>query len=193
MIDKVLLEGTFEDLEKLRNQLAKRANARLRRLKKSGISNWAYKMAERYNRQKYGTLRYITSHKEQTKASVRQDIREIEKFLNSPTSTLKGRKQLEEKIVDSLSKDVYENGYLVRKGFNITDSRGLFDFFDSEIYRWLEESATITSEELIDIYTQSVNEGKTQSEIYDALERFQSGAVDTIDELYEEMGLDFFA
>lgn len=172
----------IEEVRSIRRNLAKRANQRLRVLEKNKLTKNAYRVATRYTQQTRGKDRF--SEAKMVKADMRylkQEILELERFLNSVTSTLTGYKKLEQQRL-KVFRDY---------GLKVKDTQEFFDFLDSEIYKQLANKA-ISSDILQEFYdTVKSKKDAKKEEIQKALEKFREGNIDTIDELYEEFDLTF--
>lgn len=172
----------IEEVRSIRRNLAKRANQRLRVLEKNKLTKNAYRVATRYTQQTRGKDRF--SEAKMVKADMgylKQEILELERFLNSVTSTLTGYKKLEQQRL-KVFRDY---------GLKVKDTQEFFDFLDSEIYKQLANKA-ISSDILQEFYdTVKSKKDAKKEEIQKALEKFREGNIDTIDELYEEFDLTF--
>ena len=112
---------------------------------------------------------------------LKQEILELERFLNSVTSTLTGYKELEKQRV-RVFRDY---------GLEVKDTQEFFDFLNSEIYKQLANKS-ISSDILQEFYdTVKSKKDAKKEEIQKALEKFRGGNIDTIDELYKEFDLTF--
>ena len=173
----------IEEVRSIRRKLAKRANQRLRVLEKNKLTKNAYRVATRYTQQTRGKNRFSEA-KKMVKADMgylKQEILELERFLNSVTSTLTGYKKLERQRL-KVFRDY---------GLKVKDTQEFFDFLDSEIYKQLANK-TISSDILQEFYdTVKSKKDAKKEEIQKALEKFREGNIDTIDELYEEFDLTF--
>lgn len=172
----------IEEVRSIRRKLAKRANQRLRVLEKNKLTKNAYRVATRYTQQTRGKDRF--SEAKMVKADMgylKQEILELERFLNSVTSTLTGYKKLKQQRL-KVFRDY---------GLKVKDTQEFFDFLDSEIYKQLANKA-ISSDILQEFYdTAKSKKDAKKEEIQKALEKFREGNIDTIDELYEEFDLTF--
>ena len=95
-------KGNTEALESLKEYnayLAKKSNARLLRLEKSGYDYFAYDLAMSYTKPAYGTNRFKTGGFE-TPKDIRRQIFQMETFLEKKSSTVKGAKQIERDRLD---------------------------------------------------------------------------------------------
>lgn len=178
------LRGDFtslDDLNKLRLKLARRANSRLLRLEKKGLVGWAYKPAVRYTRQAYGSNRFSTRKEiSDNPFEVIEEVEEIINFLNAESSTVTGVRNIESRITETFRK----------KGFDIKNPKDFFDFLSSETYKQSEKN--LSSEQIQELFDRAIGAGKTATEIKQTLEDFNNKKINTIDELYEDVGLDFW-
>lgn len=172
----------IEAVRSIRRKLAKRANQRLRVLEKNKLTKNAYRVAAHYTQQTRGKDRF--SEAKMVKADMRylkQEILELERFLNSTTSTLSGYKKLKQQRLKVFRE----------YGLEVKDEQEFFDFLNSEIYKQLANKA-ISSDILQEFYdTVKSKKDAKKEEIQKALEKFREGNIDTIEELYEEFDLTF--
>lgn len=172
---------SLDDLNKLRVKLARRANSRLLRLEKKGLVGWAYKPAVRYTQKAYGSNRFSTRKEiSDNPFEVIEEVEEIINFLNAESSTVTGVKNIESRITETFRK----------KGLDIKNPKDFFDFLSSETYKQSEKN--LSSEQIQELFDRAVGAGKTAMEIKQTLEDFNNKKINTIDELYEDVGLDFW-
>lgn len=178
------LRGDFtslDDLNKLRVKLARRANSRLLRLEKKGLVGWAYKPAVRYTQKAYGSNRFSTRKEiSDDPFEVIEEVDEIINFLNAESSTVTGVINIESRITETFRK----------KGLDVKNPKDFFDFLSSETYKQSEKN--LSSEQIQELFDRAVGAGKTAMEIKQTLEDFNNKKINTIDELYEDVGLDFW-
>lgn len=178
------LRGDFtslDDLNKLRLKLARRANSRLLRLEKKGLIGWAYKPAVRYTQKAYGSNRFsMRKEISDDPFEVIEEVEEIINFLNAESSTITGVKNIESRITETFRK----------KGLDVKNPKDFFDFLSSETYKQSEKN--LSSEQIQELFDRAVGAGKTAMEIKQTLEDFNNKKINTIDELYEGVGLDFW-
>lgn len=105
-----------ETIEKEYNRLAKKADARLRALETyqyqknfKNATKWAYAKAMRDIKSWNGNKRFQTSAKNLTDTELQMKIKDIETFLESPTSTKSGIREVYKTRVDSLNKNLGTN------------------------------------------------------------------------------------
>lgn len=172
---------SLDDLNKLRVKLARRANSRLLRLEKKGLVGWAYKPAVRYTQKAYGSNRFSTRKEiSDDPFKVIEEVEEIINFLNAESSTVTGVRNIESRITETFRK----------KGLDVKDPKDFFDFLSSETYKQSEKN--LSSEQIQELFDRAVGVGKTAMEIKQTLEDFNNKKINTIDELYEDVGLDFW-
>lgn len=102
-----------EEIEKEYNRLAKKADARLRALESyqwdknfKVATQWAYAKAMRDIKSWGGNKRFQTSAKNLSDTELKMKIKDIENFLESPTSTKRGIINTYKKRVDTLNKNL---------------------------------------------------------------------------------------
>ena len=105
-----------EEIEKEYNRLAKKADARLRALESyqwdknfKTSTKWAYAKAMRDIKSWGGNKRFQTSVKNLSDTELKMKIKDIETFLNSPTSTKRGIVNVYKKRIDTLNKNLGTN------------------------------------------------------------------------------------
>lgn len=172
---------SLDDLNKLRVKLARRANSRLLRLEKKGLVGWAYKPAVRYTQKAYGLNRFSTRKEiSDDPFEAIEEVEEIINFLNAESSTVTGVRNIESRITETFRK----------KGLDVKNPKDFFDFLSSETYKQSEKN--LSSEQIQELFDRAVGVGKTAMEIKQTLEDFNNKKINTIDELYEDVGLDFW-
>ena len=177
--------GNFSrgELEALYREMSRRANARLRRLEKADRAFWAYDKATIFTQRAYGSNRFPSLRRvgsESDKGLIRV-LEEVQTFLSSKSSTVSGSKSIDRKILNTFK----------RKGVDIKDSKEFFNFLQSEQFKKLSNKK-ISSSFIIDYYTRSSNEGKTNEEIVEELEKFRQGEIKGVDELFKRGGFSIF-
>lgn len=173
--------ASLDDLNKLRLKLARRANSRLLRLEKKRLVGWAYKPAVRYTQKAYGSNRFSTRKEiSDDPFEVIEEVEEIINFLNAESSTVTGVRNIESRITETFRK----------KGLDVKNPKDFFEFLSSETYKQSEKN--LSSEQIQELFDRAVGAGKTAMEIKQTLEDFNNKKINTIDELYEGVGLDFW-
>lgn len=171
------------ELEALYREMSRRANARLRNLERADRAFWAYDKATIFTQRAYGSNRFPSLKKigsESDKGLIRV-LEEVQTFLSSKSSTVSGSKSIDRKILNTFK----------RKGVDIKDSKEFFNFLQSEQFKKLSNKK-ISSSFIIDYYTRSSNEGKTNDEIAEELEKFRQGEIKGVDELFKRGGFSIF-
>lgn len=165
-------------------KLARRANARLRRLEKAGRAFWAYDSATVYTQKAYGKNRFPQSPRNMSERAQRRNLREIQKFLGLRTSTVSGSRAVEKQIVDT-----FRSG---KHNFQIADKRDFFNFLSSSVFKDIS-NRTMDSERLIEFYDRmSSEQGADLDTITDALEEWQKSASEGVEDLYNKYGMSIF-
>lgn len=160
-------------------KIAKTANSRLSALEKSDRAFWAYDMATLFTNRAYGKNRFKYSPAKMSDKGLETATKEIERFLSSASSTVRGSKAIDKKIV---------NTFREKHDFSISDEREFFNFLSSEEYKNLV-GKNISSEFLIDFYDRSTEEGNSYDDILDALDRFRRNEISGVEDLFNEFGL----
>lgn len=180
-------EAELAELNKLRRKLAKRANNRLLSLERAGIEYGAYAQAAHYLSQVVAPgrkLRFSEAAALPLK-DLRQQLYEIERFLNAQTSTLGG--------VHKFQSHVYQTA-AAKYGFDtgtVTEADYL-SFVSSQAFQVAKKQGYISSEELVEFFNYASSQGKTKAEINQALNDLNRGKIEDIQALYNAVDLDFF-
>lgn len=183
---------TASELGAYRRTLAKRANQRLVRLERAEskvtgekYTFGAYDIAEQYLKGQWRTRFSETAkHKINNINSLRAEINELERFLNSKSSTVKGIREIEQKRIETFEK----------KGLHFASTKEFYDFLNSNEYDRLIASG-FTSEQVIEVYDMSrqyMSDEDVLEKIQEAITEFQSiqGDSATLKGLYSKMGLE---
>lgn len=180
---------TREELGEYRRKLAKRANQRMVRLERatSKITGERYTFGAYEKTQRFlGTRKRFSesaTYKTSNINALRAEIAEIERFLDSASSTVKGMRMIEEKRIT-----IFES-----KGIHFSDTKEFYQFLNSADYDRLL-SAGYTSEQIIEVYDharQHLSNDEVLEKIREAVNTFQSvnGSNATLKNLYDKMGL----
>lgn len=165
-------------------KLARRANARLRRLEKAGRAFWAYDSATVYTQKAYGKNRFPQSPRNMSERAKRRNLREIQRFLGLQTSTVSGSKKVDDMIVDTFRSADH--------GFQVIDRREFFNFLNSAVYKDIANH-TMDSERLIEFYDRmSSEQGASLDYIKEALEEWQKSESEGVEDLYNKYGMSIF-
>lgn len=173
---------TLDELNSIRLRYARIANERLRVLEKAGRAYWAYDVAVSYTRRSRGRNRFNQKKTwEGTKEGLLHEVEELQAFLNMKTSTLRGSKAVEQRIVNTFQRD---------HGIDI-DSIGRTDFFNFLTFLNTKSSEynMIPSEMAIDFYTRSRGGGAKHEDIVSVLEEYKKGKIKNLKDLYGEFNL----
>lgn len=190
-LSKDVWRGSYSEneLQAYRRKLAKRANQRLVRLERasSNISGEAYidigagEKAKSYLARK-GRNRF--SESKTVKADyyqLRQEIIQLQSFLQSKSSTVSGIREIEAKRIKTFESGKWGSGKYTdgdRKRLQFASTKEFYDFFHSETFRKLLD-AGFTSEQIIEAYdvARETYEGSDEEAIaalQGALEEFRS-------------------
>lgn len=166
-------QGNQEALKELKNYysyLAKKANSRLYNLEKEGLDYYAYDYAQTFTQTAYNKKRYSTAT--QSPKAMREQIRNIEKFLSMKTSTVAQAKLVRDNRIEIFRQHFnvkYESerplGDTSKEGLYMTDE-DLQDFtryLTSKPMRNLVSQSMYTSEEVVDVLREQYNKGGADS------------------------------
>lgn len=184
-IEKIDLRGRFYSLDELasiRSRYARIANQRLRALEKAGRDYWAYDTATLYTQRAYGTNRFKTGKWKGNKEGLVHELEELQDFLTAESSTVSGSRRIEDRIVNTFSRE---------HNIQIQNRREFFNFLSSATYKAIANNG-ISSGMIIDFYVRSREIGKTISDIEQALSDFRTNKVEGIRELYDRSGISVF-
>lgn len=165
-----------EELQEMRRKLAKRANQRMLQLERKGYDFGAIDTVKQYlSYQKEGKKRfterknYLTDHME-----LKREISTLESFLDAPTSTIRGMKQIEKKRQSSFESGKWGVRYKLSGELNrqlhFASTKEFYNFLNSQTFSDLMGQG-FSSETLIELYdsARTVSE-TTDDEIYEKLE-----------------------
>lgn len=173
-------ESAYKELVERNKALVKRANSALARLEKAGITRWSYDRAISYTESEFGMRRFtVSKNKLPEIVDLQINIQEMSKFLASKSSTIRGNKAIDLKIINAFRD----------KGINIPKSEEaeFLDLISSDDFETLKksyvDSGTIIAE-MIDL----TNDYKVSiSDISSAFSKVVKGDV-TYDVALEELG-----
>lgn len=207
----------LQQLDALRVKLSKRANQRMRRLESTqsqfGTESYAdYGAAEiakfylektgRSNRftEQAGAGRFRTASGILSSTSLRNEIKELQRFLAAPTSTVAGQKKIEQLRVEAFKTGNWKGGMAITFG----GSKQFYQFLNSKVYKNLRDVAGFTSEQIIEVYEQARQQNVTVSKsgrrrhqsheetmraFRQAWEQYQAGQQASFKDLQQSMGL----
>ena len=173
---------TLDELNSIRLRYARIANARLRSLVNSCRAYWAYDVAVSYTQRSRGKNRFNQKKVwSGTKEGLLHELEELQSFLNMKTSTLRGSKAVEQRIVNTFQQS---------HGIDI-DRIGRSDFFNFLTFLNTKSSEynMIPSEMAIDFYTRSRDDGVKHEAIVNALDEYKKGKIKNLKDLYGEFDL----
>lgn len=173
-------ESAYKELVERNKALVKRANSALSRLEKAGITRWSYDRAISYTESEFGMRRFTASKNKLPEiVDLQINIQEMSKFLASKSSTIRGNKAIDLKIINAFR----EKGINIPKG----EEAEFLDLISSDDFETLKksyvDSGTIIAE-MIDL----TNDYKVSiSDISSAFSKVVKGDV-TYDVALEELG-----
>ena len=173
-------ESAYKELVERNKALVKRANSALSRLEKAGITRWSYDRAISYTESEFGMRRFTASKNKLPEiVDLQINIQEMSKFLTSKSSTIRGNKAIDLKIINAFR----EKGINIPKG----EEAEFLDLISSDDFETLKksyvDSGTIIAE-MIDL----TNDYKVSiSDISSAFSKVVKGDV-TYDVALEELG-----
>lgn len=159
------------ELRELRNRLASVANQRLRAIEKasSSISGQAftdygaYEKAEEYL-QRYGKKRFTakdtTKSKKMTRSELQREVVELQGFLTSKTSTVRGYRAVERQRLRTFQS----------KGIRFADSKEFYEFLNSGEFAGLRKA--LSSDKILEKYDE-MRESMSHDEIMKALSEYR--------------------
>lgn len=157
------------DVYKIRRELAKSANQRMLRLERSvsPISGehytfGAYDIAHDYIKST-GKNRFSEAvQKNRDIYDVLNEISVLQAFLNSESSTIKGMHDIENRRVKTFES----------KGISFANTKEFYDFLNSASFTYLSTHG-FNSEDIIDLYQRSAEDGVDLNAIQKALDDFR--------------------
>lgn len=175
------------ELNKLRRKLAKRANSRLLSLERAGIEYGAYAQAAHYLSQVVSPgrkLRFSEAAALPLK-DLRQQLYEMERFLNAQTSTVGGVHKYQSQVyATAAARYKFDTGTISEADY--------LNFVSSQAFQVAKKQGYISSEELVEFFNYASSQGKTNAEIKQALNDLNKGKIEDIQALYNAVDLDFF-
>lgn len=192
---------SVNELQKIHKALAKRTNQRLVRLERSVSkitaesydSYGAGDIAKQYLKAKgvTGKLRFSETGKLSDRVEILKDISSMQKFLTSQSSTVKGQKAIEKKRIETFTKPktVYIDGeeITVREPIEFATNKEFYDFLSSETFK--EMSKNFNSETIVEAYDKARKQGKSHTEIMDALQDYRTQQNQSVKGLRQTLGL----
>lgn len=123
-------------------KLARRANDRIRALKKADINSPAYNKAKQFLRNtQTNRVQFAVKNKTLTEGQVSMELQAVKEFLNSKTSTVSGYKKVQANKISVMKK----------KGFKTDEeSKTALNFFKTKLYEKLRDNS-LSSEQILDL------------------------------------------
>lgn len=175
------------ELNKLRRKLAKRANSRLLSLERAGIEYGAYAQAAHYLSQVVSPGRKLRFSEVTALPlkDLRQQLYEIERFLNAQTSTVGGVRRYRSQVyATAAARYNFDTGAISEADYLTCVS--------SQAFQIAKKQGYISSEELVEFFNYASSQGKTNAEIERALNDLNKGKIEDLQGLYNAVDLDFF-
>lgn len=180
-------DAELAELNKLRRKLAKRANSRLLALERAGITYGAYAQAAAYLSQiiEPGRKLRFSERPKLPLKELRQQLYEMERFLNAQTSTIGGVHKFQSRVYQTAA---------AKYGFDVgtATEADYLSFVSSQAFQVSKKQGYISSEELVEFFNYAASQGKTKAEIKAALDDLNKGKIEDLQELYKAVDLDFF-
>lgn len=180
-------EAELAELNKLRRKLAKRANSRLLSLERAGIEYGAYAQAAHYLSQVVSPGRKLRFSEVAALPlkDLRQQLYEMERFLNAQTSTVGGVHKYQSQVyATAAARYNFDTGAISEADY--------LNFVSSQAFQVSKKQGYISSEELVEFFNYASSQGKTNTEIKQALNDLNKGKIEDVQVLYNTVGLDFF-
>ena len=173
----------MNELIKIRKRLAKVANQRLRTIEEIGKTDaYVYSQTMVYLIGE-GRMRFIESNKMTTLKEMKRELEELNAFLKAKTSTVGGIRKFERQTAE-----VFREKY----GLQLKNPESFSKFLSSESFKHLTEDNIVSSEFLIEFYDRAVENGVSETDIYASLEEYEKGNINSWNDIYKDVGLDFF-
>ena len=166
------------ELRELRNRLASVANQRLRAIEKasSNISGQAYteygayekaeEYLERFGKRRFTAKDVTTSKNKMSRSELQREVVELQGFLNSKTSTVRGYRAVERQRVRTFQ----------GKGIQFADTKEFYDFLNSGEFAGLRKA--LSSDKISEKYDE-MRESMSHEQIMKALSDYR-GSVSRI-------------
>ena len=170
MEGRVIMDYIYKE----RQRLARKANRRLRELEKAGYDRWAYSRAVEYIEQTLGKGRKRFSESEGkrvTRTRVYSDVRNLEAFLNSQTSTVEGQ----EALIQTREATLMRNW-----GIDLTTEEGRNDFYgfiDSLDFTSLDSEFKGMSKPIVRLYSEAYNSEKAYKTLKKSIQDYKKGKI----------------
>lgn len=144
--------------------LAKRANQRMRDLKKQNLYSTATHKAQQYLKDVYNRKTFKQS-KKFTGVELEENLKAIRQFFEAPTSQARQARQAQAKSVENLQK----------AGYKVGNPKQFFDFLSSSQFKALLRY--IPSDKLVEDFTKANDEGFSVDQIMQDYETFMNSSM----------------
>lgn len=172
----------LKELNDLRRRLAKRANQRLRDIERAGFTSaYVYATTMSSYLQPTERRRFYEGRRQMDLFTLREELNELRWFLSARTSTVGGIRSFERETTRRFQ------GYTSFK----QSPDQFWKFLSSETVKHLKKLG-YSSEELIEFYDFATENKVSYEDIMNAVKQFEKGKIEAWDELYEEVGLNYF-
>lgn len=160
------------ELRELRNRLASVANQRLRAIEKasSNISGQSYtdygayekaeEYLERFGKRRFTAKDTTTSKNKMSRSELQREVLELQGFLNSKTSTVRGYRAVERQRLRTFQ----------GKGIQFADTKEFYDFLNSGEFAGLRNA--LSSDKIVEKYDE-MRESMSHDEIMKALSKYR--------------------
>ncbi len=169
------------ELNEIRRRAAKVANQRLRDIEAAGeTEGYVYSQAMVYliNQNR---ARFIESKRQLNIYELKDELEELNAFLRSKTSTIGGIHRYQRETAQVMRE---------KFGIKLQDVGAFSRFLSSEQFKHVVEQ--VGSEFLIEFYDRAMEAQVSYNDIMEALDAYREGIIDNWNDLYREIGLEFF-
>ena len=181
-------QGDMKALNKalqLNNQLAKKANRKLLALERAKRTDYMYPRIEEFTnnyleRKPWRKPRFTTSKKKLSDIdTLEQQLREMNTFIKSESSTARGQKKLEKKMISSIEEKL---------GRKIDKKEEFLSFLKSGYMDSAKKF--LPSDTVADIVSESLDKGLSAKDIEKEFDDYMSGLY-SFNEFLENLGVEF--
>lgn len=165
----IIAQMNYRDKVELSKKLAKVANTRISTLEKTGKHSFAKDKADKFL-QEHGRTKFYEGSKFENEFRLNRQLAVLQDFITSKSSTITGLKKIQVKALEK-----FED-----KGYHINDADSFFNFLSSQQFQQLRKY--VDSEQVIEDYTQAVDDGFTDAQIFKQYEKFMNSEY-TFDEV----------
>lgn len=171
----------LDELNALRRKLAKRANQRLRDIEQKGYTDaYVYSEIMRAYLMPSERTRFFEGKRNLDIFTLRSELQELKWFLSAKTSTVGGIRKFERETSKR-----FEN-----LGSFKSSPENFWKFMSSASVKHLKKMG-VSSEELIEFYDFASENKVSLQDILEAVKKFEMNEIDSWDELYESVGLNY--